>query len=418
MAEFEQVYKEYIDELIEKGAKNEKLRIALQRAVNAYRGNLKRALELFPDSPKLKEKARKIKEYSVDHLPELIDKTCEAVHRNHGHCYLAKDAKEANEIINNLVGEPKKIIVKGKSLTSEETELRQYLQEKGNEVWETDLGEFLVQIRKGRPMHMLAPSVDLPREEAAKLVSSITGEEIKDPTNIESIVAAVRRFLRNKYINADVGMSGANAISADTGTLFIIENEGNIKLSTALPEKEIALAGVEKIVPTLEDAFLITKTTWRYANYIIPSYVHMISGPSKTGDIEKVTTYGAHGPKEFHLVLLDNGRLEVAKDPVFKELLYCMKCGACMYECPPFWVTAGHYGKKYVGGIGTLWDAFIATGLEKAAPSAFTCLLCGRCKVRCPLSIDTPRMIRELRNLIVKKGYMPPPIKEFMKMFE
>jgi len=417
MADFEKVYKAYVEELIEQGAKSEKLRTAIQRAVNAYRGNLKRALELFPDSSKLKERARKIKEYSIDHLPEIIDKTCEAVIRNHGHCHLAKNAEEANRIINDLVGEPKKIIVKGKSLTSEETELRQYLQEKGHEVWETDLGEFLVQIRGGRPMHMLAPSVDLPREEAAKLVSGITGEEI-DPTNIEAIVAAVRRFLRNKYINADVGMSGANAISADTGTLFIIENEGNVKLSTALQEKHIALAGVEKIVPTLEDAFLITKVTWRYANYIVPSYVHMISGPSKTGDIEKVTTYGAHGPREFHLILLDNGRLEVAKDPVFKELLYCMKCGACMYECPPFWVTAGHYGKKYVGGIGVLWDAFIATGLEQAAPAAFTCLLCGRCKVRCPLSIDTPRMTRELRNILINKGYIPTHLKEFLKMFE
>ncbi len=417
MANFEKVYKAYVEELIEQGAKSEKLRTAIQRAVKAYRGNLKRALELFPDSPKLKERARKIKEYSIDHLPELINKTCEAVIRNHGHCHLAKNAEEANQIISNLVGEPKKIIVKGKSLTSEETELRQYLQGKGHEVWETDLGEFLVQIRGGRPMHMLAPSVDLPREEAAKLVSGITGEEI-DSTNIEAIVAAVRRFLRNKYINADVGMSGANAISADTGTLFIIENEGNVKLSTALQEKHIALAGVEKIVPTLEDAFLITKVTWRYANYIVPSYVHMISGPSKTGDIEKVTTYGAHGPREFHLILLDNGRLEVAKDPVFKELLYCMKCGACMYECPLFWVAAGHYGKKYVGGIGVLWDAFIATGLEQAAPAAFTCLLCGRCKVRCPLSIDTPRMTRELRNILISKGYIPAHLKEFLKMFE
>ncbi len=414
--DIKQIHNEYMSEIIADGAENETLRTAIRRAREAYRKNLKKALETFPESVEYKEKARKIKEYAIDHLEELIEKTKEAVERNHGHFYLAKNAKEANEIISRIVGKPKKIIVKGKSLTTEETELRQYLQKEGHEVWETDLGEFLVQIREGRPMHMLAPSVDLTREEAAKLISKITGEKLPED-KIETSVAAVRRFLREKFTNADVGIAGANSISADTGTLFIIENEGNIKLTASLPEKFIALVGVEKIVPTLDDAFHMVKTTWRFANYQVPSYVHMISGPSKTGDIEKVTTYGAHGPKEFHLVLLDNGRIELSKNKDFKEILYCMKCGACMYECPVFWVTAGHFGKSYPGGIGALWDAFIAKGFKEGAPSVYSCAICDRCRVRCPLNIDTAKMIIKLRKILYEKGYAPTTVKEAEKQF-
>lgn len=414
--DIKEIHNEYMAEIIADGAENETLRTALKRAREAYRNNLKRALENFPESVEYKEKARKIKEYAIDHLEELIQKTMEAVKRNHGHVYLAKDAEEANRIIAEIVGEPKKIIVKGKSLTTEETELREYLQEKGHEVWETDLGEFLVQIREGRPMHMLAPSIDLTREEAARLISEVTGKELPSD-RIETSVAAVRKFLREKFTSAHVGISGANALSADTGTLFIIENEGNIKLTASLPEKYIALVGVEKIVPTLDDAFHLVKTTWRFANYMVPSYVHMISGPSKTGDIEKVTTYGAHGPKEFHLILLDNGRIELSKNEDFKEILYCMKCGACMYECPVFWVTAGHFGKKYPGGIGALWDAFVAKGFKEAAPAVYSCAICDRCRVRCPLNIDTARMIIKLRSILYKKGYAPTIVEELKKTF-
>ncbi len=412
--ELNKIYEEYLNELIEEGAKNKVLREALRRAQKAYRENLRSALELFPESVDFKKRAREIKEYSIDHLEELIEKTKASVTRNHGHVYVAKTAEDAQKIIADIVGEPKKTIVKGKSLTTEEIELRQYLQRLGHEVWETDLGEFLVQIRDGRPMHMLAPSIDLTREEAAKLISEVTGKKLP-PDKIEDSVKAVREFLREKFTNADIGISGANSISADTGTLFIIENEGNIKLTASLPEKFIAVVGVEKIVPDLDSAFHMVKTTWRFANYKVPSYVHMISGPSKTGDIEKVTTYGAHGPKEFHLILLDNGRIELSKNKDFKEILYCMKCGACMYECPVFLVTAGHFGKSYPGGIGALWDAFIAKGMKEAAPAVYSCAQCDKCRVRCPLNINTAGMIIKLRKILHEKGYSPDVIKQAEK---
>ncbi len=414
--EFKEIYNDYMGELIGDGASNENLREAISRAKNSYRNNLKRSLEAFPESKDYMAKAQKIKEYSIDNMEKLVEQTMKAVERNHGNVYLAKDAEEANKIISGIIGEPKQLIVKGKSLTTEEIHLRQFLQKEGHEVWETDLGEFLVQLKDGRPMHTLAPAVDMKREEASKLIEKVTGHKVSR-TNIEEMVMAVKKFLRQKYIDATVGITGANSLAAESGTLFIIENEGNIKLATALQDKHIALVGVEKIVPTLDDAFHISKTTWRFANYIVPSYVHMISGPSKTGDIEKVITYGAHGPKEFHLVLLDNGRIKLSKDKDFKEILKCQKCGACMYECPVFWVTAGHFGSQYPGGIGTLWDAFIAKGMKEAAPAAYSCALCARCGVRCPMGIDSSILIQKLRDQLVKKGYTPDTVREVSDQF-
>ncbi|MFH1652163.1 MAG: LUD domain-containing protein, partial [Chloroflexota bacterium] len=217
-----------------------------------------------------------------------------------------------------------------------------------------------------------------------------------------TLVSAARTFLRDKFFRADVGLSGANVVAADTGTLFMIENEGNIRLATGAPPVHIALVGLEKLVPTLSDAFKVAEVTWRYANYGVPSYVSMVSGPSKTGDIEKVTTYGAHGPREFHVVFLDGGRTELAQNPVLRQALYCLRCGGCLYECPVFAVTAGHFGDKYFTGIGAVWAGMVDHDPEKAAALAYTCLTCGRCKERCPVEIDVPQMILALRRRLAE----------------
>jgi L-lactate dehydrogenase complex protein LldG len=286
-------------------------------------------------------------------------------------------------------------------MTSEEIGLREYLEKQGNDVYETDLGEFIIQKLGSKPMHILAPAVHVPKESVAKLLSKLSGKKIP-PDNIENMVAAARELLREKFFQADVGISGANVVAADTGTLFLIENEGNIRLATSAPPVHIALIGMEKVVSNLGEAFKVAEVTWRYANYTVPAYVSMISGPSKTGDIEKVTTYGAHGPKEFHVIFLDGGRIELAKNPILRQALYCLRCGGCLYECPVFGVTAGHFGDKYFAGIGAVWAAMLSDNREKGAALAYTCLTCGRCKVRCPMNIDTPEMVVELRRLLTQ----------------
>ncbi|MFC1938533.1 LUD domain-containing protein, partial [Chloroflexota bacterium] len=299
-----------------------------------------------------------------------------------------------------LVGKGK-LIVKGKSMTGEEIGLREHLEELGNEVYETDLGEFIIQKLNSRPMHILAPSIHVPKEDVAKLFSRITGEELA-ADDIAALVATARRLLREKFFQADIGISGANVVAADTGALFMIENEGNVRLATSAPPIHIALVGMEKLVPTLGDAWKVAEVTWRYAGYTIPKYISIVSGPSATGDIEKVTTYGAHGPREFHVIFLDGGRTELARHPVLRQALYCLRCGGCLYECPVYAITAGYFGDKYFTGIGAVWAAMMGHNKEKAAALAYTCLTCGRCKIRCPVNIDSPEMVVELRRLMAE----------------
>ncbi len=387
-------------------------RTALRRAVESFRKNRDRALEAFPY---VKEEAKKLietKNQVIDNFDYYIEKTMKVVESMHAIPYYAEDADEALDIMKKIVGTGK-TIVKAKSITSEELFMNEKLEEWGNEVYETDLGEFIVQLLKSRPMHILAPAVNIPREKVAEIFSRFSGEEL--PPDPPRLARFAREFLREKFFNADIGISGGNAITADTGTIFLIENEGNIRLATSAPPVHIAVIGIEKILPTLKDGMRLLEVVSRYAGYLAMSYVSLISGPSKTGDIEKVVVYGAHGPKELHVILLNNGRKEAAKDPVVKQALRCLRCGACMYECPVYPLTTGYWGYKYMGGIGIPWTAYITGGFEKAAPMAFTCTMCGRCVRYCPMEINTPEITERVREILNEKGLIPPYIEELAR---
>jgi len=394
------VFSEYKKELMA-AAHDKHIRTALTRAVKQYHANVNEAMKKYPHTAAMAEEVRKIKENSISRMQELTEQACQVVEDNKGKAYVAKTAAEALEIIGKLVGSGK-LIVKAKSMTGEEINLREHLEEAGNEVYETDLGEFIIQQLGSRPMHILAPAIHVPKEDVARLFSKITGKKLT--TDIESLVATARELLREKYFQADIGISGANVVAADTGALFIIENEGNARLATAAPSIHIALVGMEKLVPTFQDASKVAEVTWRYANYTMPKYVNIISGPSCTGDIEKVLTYGAHGPREFHVIFMDAGRTRLAQYPILNQALYCLRCGGCLYECPVFGITAGHFGDKYFGGVGAVWAAAMGNR-EKAAALAYTCLTCGRCQVRCPMKIDTPGMVVELRKLLAEGDF-------------
>jgi iron-sulfur cluster protein len=397
----EQKFQKYTQEL-NKASNDKNIQTALFRAVKSYRNNTKSALERFPHTVQMAEEVRKIKEKSIKEMDQLVDKARESIELNKGKTYLAKTREDALQMAYDIIG-TNKIVVKGKSILGEELEIRDYLIEKGNEVWETDLGEFILQLRNERPMHIVSPSIHVPREQVAEIFTEFFGKKVEP--DIAQEVAVVKEFLREKYFNAHVGMSGANVVAADTGTMVIIENEGNARICTAVPPVHVALVGIEKVVPTFQDAMKVSEVTWRYANYTVPGYINIISGPSKTGDIEKVTTYGAHGPGELHVIFVDNGRSDMAKDELHKQGLYCLRCGGCMYECPVFEQAAGYFGYRYIGGIGAVWTAFVAGGLDNAVPLIYNCLRCGRCMERCPSKIDIPTMIADLRNKIVSLGY-------------
>lgn len=379
---------------INEASEDERIRTAITRAIASYRKNLADALERYPHTPALAKEVQEIKRGAHKNWRELMAQASEAIERNHGHAYFAKDAQEVVDIINEIAG-GSKTIVKGKSMLGEEIHLRQRLADCGHEVWETDLGEFILQLMDGRPMHILSPSIHVPREQVAEVFTEFFGRKINP--DIAEEVMAVRDFLREKYFTADIGISGANVVAADTGQITIIENEGNVRLVTGAPPVHIAVVGIEKIVPTFLDSMKVAEVNWRYGQYTAPGYVNIISGPSKTGDIEKVTTYGAHGPHDFHVIFVDNGRSKMIDDPVCHDAALCLRCGGCMYECPVFSLVAGHFGKTYMNGIGAIWTAFV-DDTKQAAPIVYNCLRCGRCVEQCPMDIDVPSMIYHLRT--------------------
>jgi len=401
----------YCDRLWD-AAMDEHIRLALSRAVESFRRNRDEALALYPD---VKEKARhlrEVKEYSLTHWEDLAKQVKERVEDLEGHCIIAKEPEDALAYIKEIVKEGD-LIVKSKSLTCEELHLNQRLEDFGCKVYETDLGELIIQHLKSRPMHILSPAIHVPKEKVAELFSFIMGKSI--PADISTLVKEARAFLREVFFRANVGITGANAIAAETGTIFLIENEGNIRLVTGLPKTHIAIAGIEKIVPTLHDGLTLVEVASRYANYKAPAYVNLISCPSKTGDIEKQTTYGVHGPQELHLILLDNHRTEMIKDSTYRQALYCLRCGACLYECTIYPLTAGYFGHLYMGGIGAILTAYLMGGMKNAAPITYTCTMCGRCKEHCPMEIDVPEMILKLRKDLAEQGYVPSQIREVAK---
>jgi L-lactate dehydrogenase complex protein LldG len=388
---------------------DEMLRSALRKAVKSFRENRDKALERFPHVEEQRKILMEKKEEVLTHLDEMIEKFSAAARTMGVTVHLAETVQQGQKILGEIVGS-KKLIVKGKSITSEELDLNGFLEETGNEIHETDLGEFIVQLLHGKPMHLLAPAVNVPKERVAQLFSELAGREL--PPDPAELTRFARDFLREKFFRADIGMSGANAITADTGSIFLIENEGNIRFATNAPPVHIAVVGLEKILPTLADGTLLVEVASRYAGYYAPSYVSIISGPSKTGDIEKVTIWGVHGPREVHVILLDNGRREVARDPLLRQMLYCIRCGACMYECAVYPIVSGYWGHTYMGGIGIPWTALVAGGWEAAAPMAYACTLCGRCREFCPMEIGTPEIVEKLREEMAERGYLPDYVKE------
>ncbi len=385
-----------VSQLLNKVSEDPVLRTALDRAIASYWNKRKQVMERYSYIKELADEVRRIKEWSIDHMEELLGRAIEAVEAKGGRAYVAETAEEARKIIGKLVGTGK-VVTKAKSMTTEELKLREFLIERGNEVYETDLGEFLVQFLGPKPMHFISPSIHLTREKVAEFLKDFMGVEV-DKDDVEGMVALVRKFLRDKYFSADVGISGANAFAADEGAVFLIENESNIRLSISLPPKYIAVVGMEKVVPTMSDAWKVVEVISRYGGYKVTSYINTVMGPARRGR-------GDIGPEEYHVIFLDNGRREASKDPILKQTLYCLRCGACQYLCPVFGVVGGYWAgleSAYSGGIGVMWE-YVTGDKETATQHAFVCLLCGRCIEACPMRINQPEVLREIRRRLMEK---------------
>jgi L-lactate dehydrogenase complex protein LldG len=368
----------------------------VRRASRSAEEKVARILEENPHLRRLAAEVRRAKEEVLSDLEGYIERARRALEAAGARVYLAATAAEAREAVGRIVGRGR-LVVLSKSMVAEELGLREYLESLGNEVWETDLGQLLIQLEGGKPMHSVAPAIHLTRERVARLLREKLGAPLGDDASPEEMVRWVRGFLRSKFTGAHVGISGANAIAADTGSVVLVENEGNIRLVTGLPPVHVVVAGVEKIVPTLLDALKAAIVQAAYDGLYPPTYINVISGPSSTADIEHTRVRGAHGPLELHVVLVDNGRLEASRGPL-REQLRCIRCGRCQWECPVWQHTANLWGGPAYGGpMGVVWTA-ITGGAEEAAGLALLCLGCARCSEVCPVEIPIHRLIHELKR--------------------
>jgi L-lactate dehydrogenase complex protein LldF len=345
-------------------------------------------LEL-PNSDSIRERARAIKDQTLAELDRHLQTLEQSVIARGGHVHWADDAAEACRIVCDIAQRRKaRTIVKSKSMTSEEIHLNDALENAGLEVVETDLGEYIIQLAGHRPSHIVAPAIHLSAGQIAEILSKPAGERL--PVEREILAGFARQTLRIKFAEADIGISGANFAIAETGSIVLVTNEGNGRLTCALPKCHIAIMGMEKVLPRLADLPCFLKVLARGATgQKLSVYTQIITGPRQAGEIE--------GPDEFHLVILDNGRSRILGSPL-RESLFCIRCGACLNACPIYRSVGGHaYGGVYAGPIGAvltpLYDGLAANHHLPHASS-----LCGACQAACPVKIQIPEMLIQLRE--------------------
>jgi iron-sulfur cluster protein len=371
---------------------NRFLRQAMDKFAVAYRASRQNAFAGI-DVEALIQKVADIKAAAIADNKALLERFV-AKARAHGiHVHLADTAEDANRIIGDIAKKTgSRKIVKSKSMTAEETHLNRWLENLGLEVTETDLGEWIVQLRKEGPSHMVMPAIHLSRFQVADLFTDVTGTD-QDP-EIERLVKVARKELREKFVEADMGITGANYAVADTGTIGIATNEGNARLVTTLPRVHVALVGIDKLLPTIADALTVNRILPKNATgQAITSYVTWITGPSECTTVPS-------GKREMHIVFLDNGRSKIAADPEFSQVLQCVRCGACANVCPVYRMVGGHQmGHIYIGAIGLITTYFFH-GLENAKNLVKNCTNCGACKAVCAGGIDLPHLIKQVHARI------------------
>jgi iron-sulfur cluster protein len=379
---------------------SEGIPIALRRGLGALRDR-RNALFTSEEFHAIQDDLGAMKADAIERLPELVDQFTTEAERVGTKVHRAATIADAQRIIGTIAAEHQaRLIVKSKSMATEEIELNAYLEGSGIEVVETDLGEWIIQLAKEHPSHLIAPAIHMTREQIAALFSRVGGEPL--PTDTQALVKFARRRLREKFLAADIGITGANIGIASTGTIAIVTNEGNADMVTTLPPVHIAVLGVEKIVPSLDEATRILKVLARNAaGQRFSTYVNMITGPSRTGDIEMELAIGVHGPLEHHIVLLDNGRWQAREDPDLHDALRCIRCGACANVCPPYSIVGGQaFGYIYTGPIGLVLTA-LHHGLDNAGPPDTLCASCNACEKICPVGIPIPRQIIDVRQRYV-----------------
>lgn len=383
------------------------LRHNLGHATHAIRAKRAGAVAEVPDWQELREAGRAIKERTLRHLDTYLVELESAVTRAGGTVHWARDAAEANRVIAELItAHGASEVVKAKSLTTEETELNEALRARGIDAWETDLAQLIIQLGEDTPSHILVPAIHRNRAEIRELFRRRLGEDAPvdlsdDPHELAEVA---RRHLRALFLRAKVGISGANFAIADTGTIAVVESEGNARMCTTLPEVLITIMGVEKVIPTWQD---------------LEVYLQLLPRSSTAERMNPYTSLWTgvtpgDGPQEFHLVLVDNGRTNVLADVVGRQALSCIRCSACLNVCPVYERTGGHaYGSTYPGPIGAILTPMLS-GMQSGHSLPYASSLCGACYEVCPVKINIPEVLVHLREQVVARAGSRSPERTVM----
>lgn len=371
---------------------------AVDRGMRHMSASRASALAELPWSEDLRARARAIRLEALSGLDRLLGSFADQLAENGGKVHFAADAAEANEIVTSILAESSaRLVAKSKSMVSEEIELNHHLEERGIEVVETDLGEFIAQLAGDTPSHIIAPVLHLTREDVGRVFADrLDVPYTDDPVALNQIA---REHLREVFLTADAGISGVNMAVADSGSLVIVTNEGNGRLITTAPRVHIALMGMERIVSGWEEASVILEVLARSATgQRLSVYTNVITGPRREADPD--------GPEELHVVIIDNGRSEILGGPT-AEILACIRCGACLNICPVFRTVGGHaYGTVYSGPVGSV----VTPGLHGMDPwwdLPYASTLCGACQEVCPVGIRIPSMLLKLRERAAAEGRLP-----------
>ena len=373
---------------------------------SAMSGVMERRAQQFPDDAQLealREQARMVRASSLVRQPELLEQLERKLTANGIQVHWAETPEQANAIIHGiLAAADARTVVKGKSMVSEETELNHYLEQRGIEVIESDLGEYIIQLAQEPPSHIVMPAVHKNRFEVAELFRRFH-PDIPYTEDVDELTQTARQILRSRFANADAGISGVNFAVAETGTLCLVENEGNGRLSTTAPRLHIAITGIEKVVERLSDVPpLLEILTKSATGQPITTYFNMISRPRQADELD--------GPEAVHLVLLDNGRSRIRVDEELLDTLRCIRCGACINHCPVYVQLGGHaYGTVYPGPIGIALEPQ-RLGLDQAGSLTSACTMCGACGEVCPVKIPLPKLINRLRAESVNEQRTTTPL--------
>jgi L-lactate dehydrogenase complex protein LldF len=370
------------------------LRGALRNATSLFGTRRLAAANGLPNWQELRTEARAIKDEVLLHLDKYLEQFVANAESRGAQVHWARDAKEANQIIGGLANERSaRKIVKSKSMVTEEIYLNVALENEGIEVIETDLGEYIIQLAGEAPSHIIVPAIHKTKKQIAELFTAKLGIEPTD--DVDRLTSVARGVLRQRFAAADIGISGVNFGVAETGTILILENEGNVRLTTSLPKVHIAVMGIEKILPWFADLDVFLKLLPRSGTgQQLTTYQSLITGTKRQQTDE--------GPEELHIVLLDNGRSRMLAHPVTRQALACIRCGACLNACPVYQQIGGHaYGSVYPGPIGAVITPQLI-GLGKAPQLPYASSLCGACREVCPVKIDIPELLLHLRAAIIE----------------